>query len=87
MDYPSFKIKTRRKQQPLETVILDSEKFVETPHVSETKGLIGRRCMAELSGRGFWLNTKYDWVIVRDSLNKIVLVPLKKDEVLSTANW
>jgi hypothetical protein len=47
--------------------------------VGGNSGQIEIRYDGSLSGRGFFLSSKFDWRIFKDETNVLVLVPTKRD--------
>lgn len=70
MKYPVAILKT--KEEP-DTVIIDPDRLIDYPKNPVTRG------SGEFENNGFYLNETFDWVIVKDSKNCLVLLPLKKE--------
>ena len=57
------------------TIKLDSNKLV---NIESDSGCVVPRTGGNFSGKGFFLSKTYDWSIIKDNMNSIVLVPTNK---------
>jgi hypothetical protein len=87
MDYPKVKVIEDFQVPPASTGILEIKKsqmvtvrgqLTNSPYGDIARPYIETKFGGFLGERGFYLESKYDWVIVRDSDNGLVLVPLRK---------
>ena len=75
MKYPKLKIIKENPTLPPGTI--DVKRLIAMMDCIDTD-LLQVRLEGKLDSRGFYLNKKYDWIIVTDDRNELVLVPLKK---------
>ena len=61
-------------------ISLNSLAFLTDGGTKWNDPLIEIRTGRAFAGKGFWLNDKFDWQVVRDSAEQLILVPLKKKE-------
>ena len=88
MEYPRVVLisKIREKEEGIQ---LYSDQLHKVTREEEINGSAGKindlsfriavRSDGELAGKGFYLSKEYDWVIVKDSKESLVLVPIKNE--------
>ena len=73
MSYPRLRIIPERKE-----IVVDEELLVERNATIKIEPIKSNDVSFNLTKGGYLLNSKFDWIIVRDSLGNPMLVPLKK---------
>ncbi len=86
MKYPKINIVRRREPLKEGEIEINEENIVPIPYVSDIRlpggGIndICGRTSGELRGRGVYLSTNFDWLIVTDNQGSEVLIAMKKEE-------
>ena len=73
MGYPILKVLEERKE-----ITVDEELLLDRDATIHIEPIASRDVSFSLTKGGYLLNSKFDWIIVRNSLGNPMLVPLKK---------
>lgn len=73
MSYPRLRIIPERKE-----VIVDEELLVERDDTIHIEPIKSNDYTFNLTKGGYLLNSKFDWIVVKNGLEQPMLVPLKK---------
>jgi hypothetical protein len=76
MNYPKITVVKSAGAENQEAVIRSTLLLHAIPE--EINYLVCPRIEGEFTNKGYYLSSKYDWVIGTDSLGAVVLVPLKR---------
>lgn len=76
MNYPKLKLIKENPTLPPGTI--DAKRLLSPAIMVGTSDLLQVRLTGKLDNRGFYLNDAYDWIIVTDDRDELVLVPLTK---------
>ncbi|MCK4330857.1 hypothetical protein KAX02_13585 [candidate division WOR-3 bacterium] len=71
IDYPKVQLEDKDKE---DTIIIEEEQLIDK---LSRVGII-ERTESNLTGKSFFLPSVYDWIIVKDSVGILCLVPLRK---------
>ena len=72
-------IKSIKKETIPEELVIDEDRLFSFNKETQSSFLFVRN-YGELAGKGFYLESFYDWRIVKDSEGSLVLIPLKKED-------
>jgi hypothetical protein len=80
MKYPKVNI-INTIENAKEVVDINMNKLVDVKGsmlVELESGILEKRSTGNLAGKGVYLGSRYDWVIVKDDQGELVLVPFRK---------
>mgnify|MGYP001566537262 FL=1 len=69
--------------KPVDTLLVQKSRLFETKNGKPFGSIEPRASLCCLEGRGWWLDKReYDWEIVMDEYNELVLIAIKKELTL-----